>query len=129
MTNTIARFAIATYFIFEGIHTAISYDHGSRLLVETGMPGASIVLLLLIALKLGGGLFLLLGYQVRYAAGALIGSALLSPLLFRSGLMAVLNEAAIAAGLLLLVTYGAGQTLWEYAKVDLKDLPDYKTRL
>lgn len=129
MINTIARFAIAIYFIFEGIVTAASYGHLSRLLVDIGMPGATVVPLLVMAAKLGGGLFLLIGYKVRYAAGFLIGSALLSPIFFQYGLMAVLNKAAIAAGLLLLVTYGAGESLWEYAKVDPRDLPDYKTRL
>ena len=77
------------------------------------MPGA--LLPLVIALELGGGLLLAIGWQTRLAALALAVFCVLAAVLFhvnladRNELLHFEKDLAIAGGLLVLFAFGAGR--------------------
>ncbi len=73
------------------------------------MPG--ILLPLVIALELGGGLLLIVGFQTRWVALALAVFTVLASVLFHVGdgqMTMFLKNMAITGGLLLLFVHGAG---------------------
>jgi len=77
-----------------------------------GVPGA--LLPLVIALELGGGLALLLGFQTRLVAFLLAGFSIISGLIFHSGAEQVeqimmMKNFAMAGGLLAFTVFGAGR--------------------
>ena len=78
-----------------------------------GVPGG--LLPLVIAVEIIGGLMVILGFKVKWAAYALAGFSLLAGIIFHSNfadqmqMILFMKNASIAGGLLLLSTYGAGE--------------------
>ncbi len=77
-----------------------------------GVPGA--LLPLVIALELGGGIALLLGFQTRLVAFLLAGFSILAGLIFHSGAeqmeqIMLMKNVAMAGGLLAFTVFGAGR--------------------
>lgn len=78
-----------------------------------GVPGA--LLPLVIALEIAGGLMVIVGFKVKWAAYALAGFTLLAAFIFHSNLaeqmqmILFMKNVSIAGGLLLLSGYGAGE--------------------
>lgn len=127
--NTISRFTIAIFFIARGMARVFSYDQLNQTIVSMGIPIAPVFMALIIGVELSGGLFLFFGYRTTVIAKCMIVGTLLVILIFQVQLLQILNNLAIIAGLMLLINSGGGETFWEYAQTDIKDLPDYKTRL
>lgn len=126
---TISRFAIAGFFIMRGISRVISYEEFYEGLLVMGIPFPSVFMALIIGIELSGGLFLFLGYKVSIVTKCIIIGTLLTILLFQRQILPIASDLAIIGGLLLLNQSGGGETFLEYAKTDIKHLPDYKTRL
>ncbi len=107
------RLLLAALFILEGWSKARGYAAAADYMDGYGVPG--VLLPAVIALELGAGLMLAVGWRTRLAALALsafcIGAAALfhNQLLDRGHLLHFEKDLAIAGGLLVLAIAGAGR--------------------
>ena len=107
-----ARISLAALFIVAGLGKIAGYEGTAGYMQSMGVPGG--LLPFVIALELGGGLAIAVGYRTRLLAFLLAGFSLLSGLIFHSPLdpseqTQFLKNLAIAGGFLLLVVHGAGR--------------------
>jgi len=107
-----ARVALAALFIIAGFAKIGGYEGTAGYMQSMGVPG--VLLPLVIALELVGGLAIVVGYRTRLVAFLLAGFSVLSGLLFHSPLdpneqTQFLKNLAIGGGFLLLVVHGAGR--------------------
>ena len=108
-----ARLMAAVIFIGAGFgKLGAGYAGTQGYMDAMGVPGA--LLPLVIALELGGGLALLLGFQTRLVAFLLAGFCVVSGLIFHSGAdqmqqILLMKNFAMAGGLLAFTLHGAGR--------------------
>ncbi len=113
------RAALALIFILSGVQKIGGYAATQGYMEFMGVPGG--LLPLVIAVELGAGIALLLGWQARIAAFLLAGFSVLSGLIFHlvpsfglEGMAAqaetigFLKNVSIAGGLLVVTALGAG---------------------
>jgi len=106
------RVFIALIFVTAGYSKIGGYAGTAAYMESTGVP--SLLLPLVIALELGGGLLIIAGFQTRIVAFLLSGFCLLSAALFHSNFadqmqsILFMKNIAIAGGFLFLVVHGAG---------------------
>ncbi len=62
------RILISLIFILAGYHKIGGFAHTAAYMAAKGLPAAPLLLVLTIAIELGGGLMLLLGWNARWAA-------------------------------------------------------------
>ena len=109
----VARLMASVIFIGAGISKlGAGYAGTQGYMASVGVPGE--LLPLVIALEIGGGLALLLGFQTRLIAFLLAGFCIISGLLFHSGpdqmqQIMLMKNFAIAGGLLAFTVFGAGR--------------------
>jgi putative oxidoreductase len=109
----LGRLLLAALFILEGWSKLRGYQAAAAYMDRYGVP--SLLLPAVIALELGGGALIAVGWQTRLAALALAVFAALAAILFhgdisdRSHLLHVEKDLAIAGGLLMLAVAGAGR--------------------
>lgn len=108
------RVFIALIFVVAGYgKLGAGYAGTAGYMESVGVPG--MLLPLVIALELGGGLLIIAGFQTRIAAFLLAGFCLLSALLFHTDFadhmqsILFMKNIAIAGGFLFLVVHGAGK--------------------
>jgi len=122
--NTVARFIISGFYIADGLLLMNSYYPN---------PAADFSLSLIFfatgGIELLSGLFLFLGYKKSAAAMLLIICTAVTALFIQLGFFELLNNAALAAGLILIINNDSGVTFLEYAQADIDNLPDYKVKL
>ena len=115
LTNAAAlvgRLLLVLIFIQSGYGKIGGYDGTVKYMASAGVPG--LLLPLVIAVELGAGLLVAIGYQTRLAAIALAGFTLLSALLFHFNLgdrmqaVQFMKNLSIAGGFLVLFAHGAG---------------------
>ncbi len=111
--NLTGRILIAVLFLMAGIGKLGAGYAGTQGYMESmGVPG--MLLPLVIALEIGGAMLIITGLWTRAAALALAAFTILSALLFHADFadqmqqIMFLKNVAIAGGLLLLATKGAG---------------------
>ena len=108
-----ARLALAALFIIAGAGKIPGYEGVAGYMQSMGVPG--VLLPLVIALELIGGLAVAVGYRTRIAAFLLAGFSLLSALVFHNPIAdpaeqtQFLKNLAIGGGFLLLWVHGAGR--------------------
>jgi putative oxidoreductase len=108
-----ARLLASTIFIGAGLSKlGAGYAGTQGYMASVGVPGT--LLPLVIALEIGGGLSLLLGFQTRLVAFLLAGFCIVSGMLFHSGAdqmqqIMLMKNLAIAGGLLAFTVFGAGR--------------------
>lgn len=108
----VGRLLLASLFILEGWSKLKGYDGAQAYMNRFGVPGA--LLPAVIALELGGGLMLAVGWWTRIAAAALAAFSLLAGVVFhanladRNQLLHLEKDLALAGGLLVLAVAGAG---------------------
>ncbi len=108
----LGRFLLASLFLLEGWSKMKGYAGAAGYMEKFGVPG--ILLPLVIAAEIGGGLAILVGWQTRLAALALAGFSIAAALLFhnnfadRNQLLHFEKDLAIAGGFLVLFAFGAG---------------------
>ncbi len=108
-----ARLLASTIFIVAGFgKLGAGYAGTQAYMASVGAPGA--LLPLVIALEIGGGLALLLGFQTRLVAFLLAGFCIVSGILFHSGAdpmqqIMFMKNLAMAGGLLAFTLFGAGR--------------------
>ncbi|MFY9315430.1 MAG: DoxX family protein [Burkholderiales bacterium] len=106
------RILIATIFVVAGAGKIAGYAGTQAYMQSQGVPG--VLLPLVIAAELGGGLLIILGLWTRLAALALAGFSILSALLFHANFadqmqqIMLMKNFAMAGGFLFLVAHGAG---------------------
>jgi putative oxidoreductase len=108
-----ARILASAIFIIAGYgKLGAGYAGTQAYMASAGVPGA--LLPLVIALEIGGGLALLLGFQTRLAAFLLAGFCLVTGMLFHTGSdqmqqIMLMKNLAMAGGLLAFTVFGAGR--------------------
>ena len=106
------RLLLALMFVIAGVNKISGYAGTQGYMDSMGVPGA--LLPLVILLEIGGGLLLILGWHTRVTAFLLAGFTILATLIFHSNLgdqtqmLFFLKNLAIAGGLLMVVSLGAG---------------------
>lgn len=109
----LGRLLLASIFILEGWSKLRGYDAAVTYMNRFGVPGA--LLPAVVALELGGGLMLAVGWQTRMAAAALAVFCVLAAALFhanlsdRNQLLYFEKDFALAGGLIVLAIAGAGR--------------------
>lgn len=108
----IGRILLALIFIRSGWGKIGGYEGAMQYMAAAGLPG--LLLPLVIALELGGGLLVLIGWQTRLAALALAAFTLATAFLFHlktgdaNQMVHFWKNIAIAGGFLVLFGSGAG---------------------
>jgi putative oxidoreductase len=109
----VGRLLLAALFILEGWSKIRGYQAAAAYMDGYGVPG--VLLPAVIALELGAGLMIAVGWQTRLAALALAAFCIAAAVLFhnqfldRSHLLHFEKDLAIAGGLLVLAVAGAGR--------------------
>ncbi len=110
--NLLGRIFIGAIFLFAGISKISGYAATAGYMEAMGVP--ALLLPVVIALELGGGAAIILGWKTRIAAFLLAGFSVLSALFFHFDLadqtqfVMFWKNIAIAGGFLFLVANGAG---------------------
>jgi putative oxidoreductase len=109
----VARVFASAVFIIAGYgKLGAGYAGTQGYMAAMGVPGG--LLPLVIALELGGGIALLLGFQTRLVAFLLAGFSIITGLIFHGGAdqmqqIMLMKNFAMAGGLLAFTMYGAGR--------------------
>lgn len=107
-----ARLLMSAIFIVSGASKAGAYAATQGYMESAGVPGA--LLPAVIALEIGAGLALVLGWQTRISAFLLAGFSILSAFIFHGDFgdqmqsILFMKNLAMAGGLLMVVANGAG---------------------
>lgn len=115
----IGRLLLAALFLLEGWSKLRGYDAAVAYMNRFGVPGA--LLPAVIALELGGGLMIAVGWQTRFAAAALAAFCILTAVIFhghvadRSQILHFEKDLAIAGGFWVLAVAGAGRWSVDHA--------------
>ncbi|MBT8048355.1 MAG: DoxX family protein [Xanthomonadales bacterium] len=106
------RVLISLLFVITGINKITGFEGTQAYMESVGVPG--MLLPLVIALELLGGLAVVLGWHTRIAAFLLAGFCLLSAVIFHANfgdqmqMLMFLKNLGIAGGFLMIVSLGAG---------------------
>lgn len=112
VVDVIARVFLAHIFVLAGISKIGGYAATQGYMQSMGVPG--MLLPLVIALEIGGGLALIVGFQTQLAALALAGFSIIAAAIFHHNFanqmqsIMFMKDVAMSGGLLLLVIHGAG---------------------
>lgn len=115
----LGRIFLALLFVVSGIGKITGYAGTAALMASKGLPMVEILLPLTIAVELGGGLMLAMGWKTRWAAAALflflIPTTLIfhqfwgiDPKLMQMQKVNFLKNVAIMGGMLMVLAIGAG---------------------
>ncbi|MDY0961459.1 MULTISPECIES: DoxX family protein [Massilia] len=110
----IGRILMAAIFVFSGIGKALAPEATLGYIQSVGLPFASLALVGAIAVEIGGGALLVLGYKTRLVAAGLAVFSLVTAFVFHNAisdqnqLIHLLKNVAMAGGLLQVVAFGAG---------------------
>jgi putative oxidoreductase len=106
------RVLLASLFLLSGLGKLGAYSGTAAYMASAGVPG--VLLPVVIATEVGGGLAIILGWKTRTVAVLLAGFSLLTAIAFhrnfadQAQMVNFLKNVSIAGGLLLLVAKGAG---------------------
>jgi len=109
----VARFLLASLFLWSGIGQMQGYDETAIFLTRHGVIGG--LLPVAIFVELAGALLIMAGYRTRFTCLALAGFCVVTALLFhanfgdRGQMFHFLKNAALAGGLLALYVSGPGR--------------------
>ena len=109
----VARVLASAIFIIAGYgKLGAGYAGTQAYMASAGVPAA--MLPLVIALELGGGIALLLGFQTRLVAFLLAGFSIVAAMIFHTGAdqmqqIMFMKNLAMAGGLLAFTAFGAGR--------------------
>jgi len=107
-----ARILLGQIFLLAGINKISAYEGTAAYMEAMGVPG--MLLPAVIFLEIAGGLMVILGYKTKIAGVALAVFTVVAAVIFHSALsdqmqmILFMKNMAIAGGLLLFVSYGAG---------------------
>ena len=115
----IGRILLALIFVVSGVGKITGYAGTAAVMAAKGLPMVDVLLPLTIAVELGGGLLLALGWKTRWAAAALFLFLVPTTLIFHQfwGIepklaqmqkIHFLKNVAIMGGMLMVLAIGAG---------------------
>jgi putative oxidoreductase len=115
----VARVLLAQVFIVSGIGKIKGFAATAALMGNLGMPAPQLLLVLTLALEIGGGTLLILGWQARWLALAFFGFTFLTSVLvhpfwsaepasFGGQLNNFMKNLAIMGGMLYVAVHGPG---------------------
>ncbi len=114
----IARILLVAIFLWSGVNKILHPAETQAYMAAFGMPLTWLFLPAAIALELLGGLSVLLGIYPRLGASALAFFTLIAGFIFHSNFsdpieqIMFMKNLAMIGGLLLVVQYGVGNTVW-----------------
>ena len=114
-----ARVLLAQLFIVSGCGKIGGFAKTAAYITDMGLPLSRLLLILTIALEVGGGVLLALGWRARWIATAFFGFTFLATIVFHpfwnaegtffgSQLNNFMKNFAIMGGMLYVMAYGAG---------------------
>ena len=112
ISQFIARMFLGQIFLLSGIFKISGYEGTQGYMEAMGVPG--MLLPLVIALEVAGGLAIIAGWQTRFAAWILAAFTLVAAAIFHHNvadqmqMIMLMKNIAITGGLLLLAAHGAG---------------------
>ena len=121
-TMLAGRILIAAIFVIAGFSKISGYEGTAGYMQSMGVPG--MLLPLVIALELGGGLAIIAGWQTRIVAFALAGFCIVAAVIFHGNLgdqmqsILFMKNFALAGGFLFLVANGPGTLALDARKKD-----------
>jgi putative oxidoreductase len=115
----VGRILLAAIFVISGFNKISGFDGVAGYIASKGLPMPQVLAALTIALELGGGLLLVIGYQVRWVALLFFLWLIPTTVIFHPfwGIDAAqvqnqmnnfLKNVSIMGGMLLLVAFGPG---------------------
>ena len=110
----IGRVLIGVPFMMSGLSKLAAYGSTTALISSAGLPFPPLAFAVAVAVELGGGLLLVVGYQVRLVASVMAVFALATAFSFHSNfadqnqMIHFLKNVMITGGLLQIVAFGAG---------------------
>jgi putative oxidoreductase len=110
----IGRILIGLPFAMSGLSKLAAYSQTTAMIAAAGLPFPPLAFVVAVAVELGGGLLLVLGYQVRPIALALAVFSVVAAVSFHSNfadqnqMIHFLKDVMLAGGLLQIVAFGAG---------------------
>jgi len=113
ITELAGRILLGTIFLMAGINKIGGYEGTAGYMDSVGVPGS--LLPIVIILEIVGGLMVITGFKVKWAAYALAGFTIVAAVIFHSNFadqmqsILFMKNLSIAGGLLLLATYGSGK--------------------
>ena len=113
LSTPISRLFLSMIFIFSGFTKITGYAATQGYMESMGVPG--MLLPLVIALELFGGIAILIGFKARLIALLFVGFNIVSALLFHqfwideSQMNPFMKNIAIAGGFLMIFAHGAGE--------------------
>ena len=110
-----ARVMLAALFILAGVNKLGGMEGTVGYIAAMGLPLPELVYIGTVALEIGAGLMLAVGFKARYAAAALGIFSVLAALIFhndfaqQSEMTAFLKNLAIAGGMFAIAAFGPGR--------------------
>lgn len=110
----VGRILLAAIFIVSSLGKIAAPEATQGYIASVGLPVPLLSYLASIAIELGGGVLLLLGYRTRVVAAGLAAFSIVSALIFhhalgdQNQLFHFLKNLAMAGGLIQVVAFGAG---------------------
>jgi putative oxidoreductase len=110
----IGRILIGLPFAMSGLGKLAAYGKTTAMIAAAGLPFPPLAFVVAVAVELGGGLLLVLGYHVRPIALALAVFSVVAAVSFHSNfadqnqMIHFLKDVMLAGGLLQIVAFGAG---------------------
>ena len=111
----IARILLSAIYLVSGVNKILNSAGTQEYMSANGMFWTGLFLGVAIAIELGGGLSLLLGYKTRLGATALVVFLISATLVFHTNLadpmqqLMFLKNLGLLGGLLLVIQYGPGR--------------------
>lgn len=108
------RILISILFLVAGASKAVAPDGTIGYIASAGLPFPPLAYAGALAMELGGGLLLLIGYQTKWVALALAAFTVVTALIFHNNfadqiqMIMFLKNLAITGGLLQIFAFGAG---------------------
>ena len=112
LSAPLGRLLLSVIFIFAGIGKITDYATTQGYMESVGVPG--MLLPLVIAFEVLGGIAILLGYKARLSAMLFVGFNIVSAIIFHqfwvdeSQMNSFIKNVAIAGGFLMIFAHGAG---------------------
>jgi putative oxidoreductase len=110
----LGRILIAALFVPEGFEKLTSFWPTVEYAASHGLPVPALAIAAAIAIELGGGLLVLIGWKARWAAGVIAIFCVVTAVIFHNNFADMgerinfFKDIAIAGGLLQLAYFGAG---------------------
>ncbi len=113
------RILLALIFVMSGFNKLTGFEGTAGYMASAGLPLANVLLVLTIAVELGGGLLLMMGWKARWAALAIFlflipvtivfHNPMADPAQAQQQMIHMLKNIAIMGGMLLVIAFGAGR--------------------